>query len=107
MIKTVSTSSLSGEGYLLKVGSFSFGSPVSASAVSKPIFEINATEDKTNFYTTTFYGSDKKIIYFGYLAASASPKISSGGFSEWLVIFPCNLSETQAKRMGCKMWKMT
>ena len=32
------TSSLSGEGYPLEVGSFSFGSPVSASTVSKPIF---------------------------------------------------------------------
>ena len=32
------TSSLSGEGSLLRVGSFSFGSPVSASASSNPIF---------------------------------------------------------------------
>ena len=30
--------SLSGEGYLLKVGSFSFGSSVSASTAGKPIF---------------------------------------------------------------------
>ena len=29
---------LSGEGYLLKIGSLLFGSPVSASAVSKPMF---------------------------------------------------------------------
>ena len=36
------TLSLSGEGFSLKVGSFSFGSPVSDSAVSKPIFEIKS-----------------------------------------------------------------
>ena len=37
-IKIVLTSSLAGEVYLLKLVSFSFGSPMSASAVSKPIF---------------------------------------------------------------------
>ena len=42
------TFSLSGEDYLLKIGSFSVGSPVSSSAVSKPIFDIKSTEDKTN-----------------------------------------------------------
>ena len=36
------SSSLSGEGYSLKVGSLSFGSTVSDSAVSKPIFEIKS-----------------------------------------------------------------
>ena len=45
------TSSLTGEGYSLKVGSFSFGSPVSASAVSKPIFEIKATEENYNVHS--------------------------------------------------------
>ena len=34
------TSSLSGEGSPLKVGFLFFGSPVSASAVSEPIFEM-------------------------------------------------------------------
>ena len=38
--------SLSGEGSSLKVGYFSFGSPVSASAISKTIFDIDSTEDK-------------------------------------------------------------
>ena len=37
-IKIVSTSSLSGEGSSLKVGSFSLGTPVIASAVSNQIF---------------------------------------------------------------------
>ena len=37
------TSSLSGEISYFKAGYFSFGSPVSASAVSKPIFDIRAT----------------------------------------------------------------
>ena len=40
------TSSLLGEVSLLKVGYFSFVSPVSASTVSKPIFDIKATEEK-------------------------------------------------------------
>ena len=43
----------------LKVDSFSFGSPVSASAVSKPIFEIKATECKTNIYTPMLSESGK------------------------------------------------
>ena len=43
------TLTLSGEVYLLKVGSSSFGSPVSASAVSKPIFEFKATENNKRF----------------------------------------------------------
>ena len=53
------TKSLSGEGYLLKVGSLSFGSPASASALSKPIFDINATENKTNIFTPMLSGSGK------------------------------------------------
>ena len=53
------TSSLSGEGYSFKVGYFSFGSPVIASAVNKPIFEIKATEDKNNIYTPALSGSVK------------------------------------------------
>ena len=35
----------------MKVGSFSFGSPVSASALSKPIFDIKATDDKNKIST--------------------------------------------------------
>ena len=34
-----------------KVGSLSFVSPVSASDISNPIFEIKATEDKINIFT--------------------------------------------------------
>ena len=45
------TSSLSGESYLLKVGSFSFVSPGSASSVSKPIFDIKSTKDKNKVYS--------------------------------------------------------
>ena len=75
------TLSLSGEGSSLKVGFLSFGSPVSASVVSNPIFEINATEDKTNICTPMLSGSGKNVGYFGSLAASASPKISGGGFA--------------------------
>ena len=64
------------------VGSFSFGSPVSASSVSKPIFEIKATEDKNKISTPTFgYGSGKNIISVGSLASINSPKSSGGGFS--------------------------
>ena len=58
----------------MKVDSFSFGSPVSAYSGSKPIFEIKSTEDKTNISTPIFYGSAKNIVYFGYMAASASQK---------------------------------
>ena len=77
------TSSLSGEGYSLKVGSFSFGSTVSASAVSKPTFEIKATVYKTNISTHMLSGSVKSIVSFGSMAASASPKISGGGFATY------------------------
>ena len=59
-IKIVLTSSLWGEGYLLKVGSLSFGSPVIVSAVSKSIFEIKYTEDETKITTPMFSGSGKK-----------------------------------------------
>ena len=76
-------SSLSGEGYLLKVGSFSFGSPVSASAISKPIFEIKATEDNTNISTPMLSVSGKNDASFGSLAASASPKSNGGGFAAY------------------------
>ena len=76
-------SSLSGEGSLLKLCSFSFSSPVSASAISKPIFEINTTKDKNNIPAPMFSGSGKNFLSFGYLAASASPKSSGGGFAAY------------------------
>ena len=68
------TSSLSGEGSLLKVGSFSFGSPVRASAVSKPIFDIKSTKDNTKISTPILSGPVKNAISFGSLDVSASPK---------------------------------
>ena len=67
-IKIVSDSSLLGVDSSLKVGSFSFGSLVSASAVSKPIFHIKATEYKTNTSTPMVYGSGKNILSFGSLS---------------------------------------
>ena len=77
------TSSLSGEGSSLKVCSFSFGSPVRASAVNKPIFEIKATNDNTNISVPMFSGSGKHVLSFGYMDASASPKNSDGGFAAY------------------------
>ena len=47
-------SSLSIEGASLKVRYFLFGSPVSASAGSKPIYEIKTTEYKTNISAPMF-----------------------------------------------------
>ena len=87
------TSSLSGEGSSLKVGPFSFGSPVSASAVSKTLFYINANEDKKNISMPMLSVSGKNIISFGSLATSASPKISGGGFTTY--------SSTSGSRGDC------
>ena len=64
----------------MKVGSFLFGSPLSASSVSKPISEIKANECNTKVYTPILYGN---VVYFGFLAANALPKISSGGFANY------------------------
>ena len=64
-------------GYLL------FGSSVSASAVSKQILEAKATEDKTKISTPILSGSGKNIKSFGSLAASASPKRSGRGFTDY------------------------
>ena len=80
--KAVNLSS-SGEGSSLRVGSLSFGSPVSASAVGKPIFYINATKYKTNISTHMLSGSGKNIAPFGSMAASASPKSSGGVFAAY------------------------
>ena len=56
---------------------------MSAYTVSKPIFEINNTEDKNNIYTPIFSGSGKNFISFGSMDASTSPKISGGEFSTY------------------------
>ena len=77
------TSSLSGEGSLLKVGSFSFFSPVSAPTFSKPIFDIKATDNKNNVSTPMLYGSVKNVQSFGYTAASDLPKSSGDGFAAY------------------------
>ena len=66
-----------------KVGSLSFGSLVSASAVSKPIFEIKTTEENTKITTPLFSGSGKNVVSFGSLDASASPKSRDGGFADY------------------------
>ena len=67
---------------MLKLVNFSFGSLASASADSNPISDIKPTEDKTNILTPFFSGSIKKVLSFGSLAASASPKISGGGIGK-------------------------
>ena len=46
---------------MLKVDSSSFGSPVSASAVSKPIFEIKENDDKKKVHILK-RGKDQKRI---------------------------------------------
>ena len=56
---------------------------MSASAVSKPIFDIKATENKTKIYTPMFSVSGKNVLSFGSLDASASPKISGGEFAAY------------------------
>ena len=54
------TSSLSGESSSLKAGYLFFGTPVSASGISTPIFDIKATEDTTNIARPMLYLSGKK-----------------------------------------------
>ena len=68
------TSSLSGYGSSLKAVFFLFGLPLSASAVSKPIFDIKATEDKNKISTPMLSESGKNVLYFGSMASIASPK---------------------------------
>ena len=55
---------------------------MSVSTVIKKIFYIKDTEDNTIISIPLFLGSDKNVLSFVYLAASASPKISGGGFGE-------------------------
>ena len=56
---------------------------MSASAVSNPVFEIKATEYKTNISTPMLSGSGKNAVSFGSLDASSSQKISGGGFAAY------------------------
>ena len=72
---------------------------MSTYSVSKTIFEIKATEYKTNISTPMLSGSGKNVLSFGSLAASASQKSRGGGCGELLVIFPSRLMARQAKIM--------
>ena len=56
---------------------------MSASAVSKPIFYIKATEENTKINTPLLSGSVKNFLSFGSLTKRASTKISSGGFTAY------------------------
>ena len=56
---------------------------MSASAVSKPIFDIKATEENTKITSPMLYVSGKNFISFGSMAASASSKSSGGGFAAY------------------------
>ena len=67
----------------MQAGSLSFGSSVSDSAVSKPIFDIKATEENTKITTPILSGSVENALYLGSLAASASSKSSDGGFTDY------------------------
>ena len=77
------TSSLTGDGFLLKLVYLSFGSPLSSSVVGKPIFDIKATEDKTKISTPMLSGSGKNVISFGSMDARASTKTSGLGFADY------------------------
>ena len=70
---------------------------MSAYAISKPIYEIKSTEDKTNIYTPMLYGSGKTVLSFGFMDSSASPKIRGGGFGKLLVILYHHIRSIQAK----------
>ena len=56
---------------------------MSDSAVSKPIFEIRATEDMTNISTPMLSVLGKNFLSFGFLDASVLPKRSGGGFATY------------------------
>ena len=62
------------------LGSFSFGLPVSDSAVSNSIFEINGTEDKTTIYIPMLSGLVKNVLSFSSLDVNALPKTNVCGF---------------------------
>ena len=65
------------------MGYFLFGSLLSASSVSKLIFLIKANKDNTKISTPIFSGSGKNVVFFGSMAASASPKSSSSGIATY------------------------
>ena len=67
---------------MLKVEYLSFGSPVIVFDVSKLIFEIKATEEKTKITTPMLSGSEKNVPYFDSMAVTASQKRSDVGFGE-------------------------
>ena len=77
------TSSWSVYGYLLEVGSFLFSSPLSASVVRNPIFDIKSNEDKTKTSTPMLSVSGKNSVSFSYWDTSAFPKSSGGGFAAY------------------------
>ena len=56
---------------------------MSVSAVSKPIFEIRSTDYENKISIPMLYQSGKKSLSFGYLDASASPKIRVCGFAAY------------------------
>ena len=87
----------------IKIVSGKPGSPVSASDVSKPIFEIKATEDKTKIYTPMLSGSGQNVPPFGYLYSSASSENSGGGFCELLMILSDHLRARPVKILLLKM----
>ena len=58
---------------------------MSASAVSNPISEIKATEDKTNISSYMLSRSSKNVVYFGSLDAKGSPKFRGGGFADYSI----------------------
>ena len=76
------TSSLSGEGYLLKVGLLSFRLPVIASDVSNPIVENKDTEDNNNISTTVLFGSGNTSHPLVFGLQAPHQKIS-GGFTDY------------------------
>ena len=55
---------------------------MSASTVSKPIFEIKVTEDNKNISTPMLSRSGKNFLSLGSLDASVSPKSSVSGFCD-------------------------
>ena len=56
---------------------------MSSSAVSKPIFEVKATEYNTSISTPILAVSVKNFVPFISLDASASPKSNGGGFAAY------------------------
>ena len=53
------------------------------SAVSKPIFTIKATEDKTKIYTPKLSGPGQNVLSFLSMSKNAYPKIRGGGLTDY------------------------